>query len=271
MSIFNKIRGTIETIFSLGIDGPNLKANGAVVEIKNAADSDFAVLRAATPVGDNDVVTKLYADQLERPMIVSRQADCSVSLPTNTGSPGWVVVTTAGSGASIGDVLWDDGSGSGSMTIYAAEEGRTLAITDSLTGGTVSFEADSLYIWDEDGTQWLKVADVGSTTGAMRVVQFDIDNTASQDSTFSIPVGNVVHRCEVIVDTPYSAGGTIEVGDTATANKYQSTTDNKATKAGTYVVDQNTTAIASVVRVAVGGTPAAGAGKVVVVFSNPNG
>jgi hypothetical protein len=271
VSIFKKIRGTIETIFSLGIDGPNLKANGAIVEIRNAADSDYAVLRAGAPVGDDDVVNKLYADTLQRPMIVSRQADCSVSLPNNTAVRGWVVVTTAGSGAAIGDVLWDDGSSTGTMTIYAAEEGRTIAVTDSLTGGTISFEADSLYIWDADTSAWLKISDIGSVTGAMRVVQFDIDNTASQDSTFQIPASNVVHSCEVIVETPYSAGATIQVGDTATANKYQDTTDNKATKAGTYIVDQNTDTILSVVRVAVGGAPAAGAGKVVVIFSNPNG
>lgn len=272
MGIYQKIRGTIESIFMIGLNGPQLKDSSGVLQVRNSADSGFARLQAATPTGDQDVVTKLYADQLEKPMIVSRQADCSSSLPANTATRGFVVVTTAGTGAVIGDVLYDDGTSTGTMTIMPAVEGRTIAVTDSLTGGTISFEADSIYIWDDDGTEWLKIGDIGNITGPVRVIQYTIDNSASQDSTTSIPAGNQVLKCSLEITTPYSGGGTIEIGTTADADAFQATTDNRPQRADTYVVEQNTTvASSSVVRTTVGGAPAAGAGIVTVWYCNPNG
>jgi len=61
MSLFAKIRGTIETIFQLGLGGPQLKGNGGAIEARNANDSGFAIVRAADPVGPNDVVNLEYA------------------------------------------------------------------------------------------------------------------------------------------------------------------------------------------------------------------
>jgi hypothetical protein len=65
MSIFSKIRGTIEQIFQVGLGGPQIKNNAGAVELRNSDDTDFTVVRGATPVGDNDLVTKAYlGDQL---------------------------------------------------------------------------------------------------------------------------------------------------------------------------------------------------------------
>jgi hypothetical protein len=57
MSLFSKIRGTIETLFQLGLGGPQLKNNSGVVEVRNSTDAAFAIARAASPVGTNDLVT----------------------------------------------------------------------------------------------------------------------------------------------------------------------------------------------------------------------
>ena len=62
MSLFSKIRGTIESLWQIGLGGPNLKNNGGVIESRNAGDSAFAVVRGATPVGANDLATKAYVD-----------------------------------------------------------------------------------------------------------------------------------------------------------------------------------------------------------------
>jgi hypothetical protein len=62
MSVWSKIKGTIESIFQLGLGGPNLKNNGGAVEVRNAGDTAFAVARGATPVGANDLATKAYVD-----------------------------------------------------------------------------------------------------------------------------------------------------------------------------------------------------------------
>lgn len=272
---FRKLAGTIASAFKIGLGGPQIKNNSGIIEARNNADSAFTVVRGASPVADNDLVTKLYADSLSKPRIIDDQVDTSVSLPTNTGSRRFLVVSTSGSGANIGDLLYDDGSGSGPMTILTAEEGRVIAITDALTGGTESFEADSIYIWDEDGSEWLKIGDIGSTTGGIREIRFVLDNTATQDSTFAMPANARVVEASIEVTTPYSGGATISVGNTATADAYQETGDNNPQTAGRYVVDQDTLDSAlsggsSVVRVAVGGTPAAGAGVCIVKFVNPN-
>lgn len=57
MSVYDKIRGTIETLFQLGLGGPNLKNNTGVVELRNAADVAFVKGRGAPAVGADDFVT----------------------------------------------------------------------------------------------------------------------------------------------------------------------------------------------------------------------
>jgi len=270
---FSKIRGTIETIFQLGLGGPQLKDNAGIIEARDADDTGYAIVRVAAPVGDNDAPTKLYVDSLQRAMVVKRQADTSTAIPNNTAVRGFVVVTTAGNGAVIGDVLYDDGSNSGLMTILAAVEGRTITTTDNLTGGTISFDADSIYIWDEDGTAWVKSGDVGNISGAVREIRFILDNTAQQDSTTVMPANARVHYCGIEITTSYSGGANIAVGTTAIVNAFQATTDNNAQTSSDqiFAVQQDTdVGAASVVRVTVNGAPAAGAGVVVVRYSLPD-
>lgn len=56
MSLWSKIRGTAETIFQLGLGGPQIKNNAGALEGRNAADVAFAILRTADPVGLDDAV-----------------------------------------------------------------------------------------------------------------------------------------------------------------------------------------------------------------------
>ena len=62
MSLWSKIRGTIETAFQLGLKGPQWKNNAGIIESRDAADAAFVIVRGATPVNANDLVTKAYAD-----------------------------------------------------------------------------------------------------------------------------------------------------------------------------------------------------------------
>jgi len=251
-----------------GAAGPQIKNNSGVLEAKNPDDSALVILRCLAPVGDTDVANKYYVDSLEKPLIVKRQANCSAALPPNTAVRGWVVVSTAGTGAVVGDILYDDGTSVGNMVIVAASEGRTLAITDALTGGTVAFQPDTMYIWDADGSVWFEIS---TPAGTVKEISFAITNAASQDSVAQIPANVIIRYCWVIVAVAYSAGATITVGSTGTATMCQGTADNLATVANTYVKDQNTTweATASVVRVAVAGLPAAGSGQVIVGYVKP--
>jgi len=62
MSLWSKVRGTIETIFQLGLGGPQLKNNSGAIEARDAADATFVIGRGATPVAANDWATKAYVD-----------------------------------------------------------------------------------------------------------------------------------------------------------------------------------------------------------------
>ena len=270
LPLYKKIRGTIETLFQLGLNGPNLKNNSDVIECRNSDDTGFAQLRVAAPSNDNDVVTKYYADSIAKPTLISRQADCSVAIPNNTAVRGFVVVTTAGNGAVIGDLLYDDGSSTGQMQIVAAVEGRTIAVTDALSGGTATFDADSIYIWDADNTTWTKIGDIGSVTGGIRVVRYSIDNSAQQDSVNQIPANARILESRLDILDPYSAGAEIYIQNT-NGVEIMSIGENDPQNSNSYVIEQDTDwgPSASVVRTFITNSPAAGSGVVIVKFCLP--
>ena len=60
MSVFAKILGTVETAFSLGLRGPQLKQGSntvqGAIDARDAADSTFVQVRVADPVGCDDAV-----------------------------------------------------------------------------------------------------------------------------------------------------------------------------------------------------------------------
>ena len=65
VSLFSKLRGITETVFQIGVGRAQLKSlSTGELEVRDSADSAYAVLRVATPVGNADAVTKLYADSI---------------------------------------------------------------------------------------------------------------------------------------------------------------------------------------------------------------
>jgi hypothetical protein len=62
MSVWSKIRGTIETIYQIGLGGPQIKNNSGALEMRNSSDTTFVITRGLTPVAANDYATKAYVD-----------------------------------------------------------------------------------------------------------------------------------------------------------------------------------------------------------------
>lgn len=270
MSLWSKIRGTVETIFQLGLGGPQLKNNAGVIEARNAGDSAFAVARGASPVADNDLTTKQYVDTLFSRSVVSAQFDGNNAIPANTGVERFLIVTTTGANATIGQLLWDDGSGAGNMVVLAAKA-QMVITTTAFSGGTITLKADTPYIWDTVSTSWVNAGGT-SLSGAVREIRYAITNAASQDSASLIPANAIGVTTQVEVVTPYSGGATISVGQAGSLALLQATTDNLATAAGTYETQQDTAwgAAALAVRTTVAGAPAAGAGFVIVRYTQPD-
>lgn len=61
-NVFKKLYGTVASIFRIGLNGPQLKNNAGVLETRDANDAAYAIHRAASPVGNDDLVTKQYGD-----------------------------------------------------------------------------------------------------------------------------------------------------------------------------------------------------------------
>jgi hypothetical protein len=269
--IWKKLLGTISNNFALGLGGPQLKNNAGVIEHRNTGDTAFAIARGASPVGDNDLVTKAYADTLATRSIVTAQISGASALPNNSAVEHFIVVSTTGGNGSIGQLYWDDGSNSGTVTVIPATSGSMILTTVALSGGTVTFKADTLYMWDTVAGAWVAASGAGAS-GSLREIRFAITNAASQSSATQIPANAVVVDTAVEITTPYSAGATIAVGQTGTTNLLQATTDNLPQTAAIYDVEGDTAwgASALAVLVTVAGAPAAGAGFVLVTYCVPD-
>lgn len=271
INLFKKLAGTTLTQFKLGLAGVIAKSTGTdVAQVRNSDDSGFARLQGGAPIDANDFATRGYVDSRESTMIVSRQADTSVSLPNNTAVEGFVVVSTPGTGAVVGDVLVDDGTNSGTMTIFGKVDGREIFTTVALAGGTVTFVADAQYNWDETTTAWIKTADIGSVSGAERKIRFVV-GTAAIDSSEKTPANSRVSSTRFEVTTPYNGGATIAIGNAADTDAYMETGDLDPQTAGAYEVEDD---IDSGVEDEVSFTPTgatSGAGIVTVTYSLPNG
>lgn len=105
-----KIRGIVNTIFQIGIGGPNLKNNSGVLEVRNAADSAYANVRA------NDIV---LSDDDSNTLTLRTPANLGgnyfLEFPADDGSPGQVLET----------------NGSGVMGWVNAATGNDKVITDT--------------------------------------------------------------------------------------------------------------------------------------------
>jgi len=132
---FNKfgLKG-IGSIFSVGKNGPKIKNNAGVIEVKNAADSAYAKLRADHPVADNDVVTKRYLE-LNANIVINGQIDGGA--PPSPADGLIYIVTTAGGGYSLNELYRRE---SGSWVAVTLFDGMKIAIADPLTGGADEYE-----------------------------------------------------------------------------------------------------------------------------------
>lgn len=275
---FDKVRGWIGSIFQFGLGGPQVKRNGDNLDFRNADDTGYVNVRAKSPLLDDDLTTKKYVDSVEGILIISRQADTSASIPNNTAARGFVMITTAGFGGTvIGQLLFDNGLNDAQpMEIIAVKDGRTVHTTTALSGGTITFQTDSLYTWDANETgSWILSSDVGNLSGPLRIMEIDIDNSASQDGVASIPSNSKVYWTRLRVNNSYSAGTTISIGKPGSLSLLMATTENNPVQGSTpntFVVEDEIEWGGSdaIPRITITNTPAVGDGKVLIAYSRPN-
>jgi hypothetical protein len=267
--VFSKLLGTISSFFQFGgTAGPGINANGSALETKNAGNSAFAVHRGAVPVGDNDFTTKAYVDKIAaKPLPASLQFNGNSALPSNSGTEQYYVVTTTGTNATIGQILWDDGSGTGTVAVIAAVTGNTIVTTAAFTGGTITLAANQMYVWT--GSAWLDISP--SISGVTYMIRTALA-LATASSATQIPANAIIYDARLDVTTAYSAGTTISLGITGTVALFMATGDNTATVLGLYQVMQDASVGASAAALlgTVTGSPSVGAAQMIVLYSVPN-
>lgn len=257
------LAGTVE----LGKGGSKIKDSSGVVELRNNADSAYAIVRGDHPVGDNDLVTKRYLET---------RADVQVTGQINGGSPPAVVpgavyiVTTAGGTYALKELYY---GGAAAWEAITVPEGLTVVITDALTGGTDEYEADTIYVWDEDGSTWVKVGPSADVTGVEKNERVTIDYTDVGDNNVgsAVPTNGIVNK--VLVNVTQAFNGTtpaLKIGDVGDDDRLMAVAEVDLTTVGRYVVDcyhLYGSATQVLANLAIGGTPTAGQCDILMIWS----
>ena len=228
----------------LGKGGSRFKETGGQLEARNSGDTALTQLRAATPLADDDVVTKGYLE---------KTADIRVTgeIYDNTG------VTGNPTSANAGDVFVAKDT-VGLFTIYnlyrfvnsvaiasavsadfeeiTTNESLKITVSDDLSNGGFSLTADHVYIWDEDGGVWtdggLSATQVDNSKSEKDVVLF---SDAPSKTLETIKAGASVLKAIVKVTTPFDNSATFTIGDAGDTDAILTVAEIDLQTNGTYI------------------------------------
>lgn len=225
----------IGTIVELGKGGAKLQNVAGVLESRNNANDAFAILRAATPVNDNDVATKSWVEK-RYGIAVTGQIDGG-SPPAASTAGRIFVCTTAGGSYTLNYLYRDTGS---AWEEIVPAEGMVIGVTDALTGGTVEYDADHAYIWDLDNTEWDDIGpSSGSDTKKIEARTVDIAHTdGSVNIGTTVPSSAKVLRARVNVTQAFDGvTPVVKIGDGVDDDRLMLEAENDLETVGVYVVD----------------------------------
>jgi hypothetical protein len=176
VSLYRKLRGTIETLFQLGLGGPQLKNNAGVVEMRDPTDASFVVTRGANGAGINDYITVMQfsvppANFTRR--ITSSNSPYTGAVSDNlflfendaTNNPSkaqlkLIMFGTPVLGYVVTAVWWTDQAGapppvitsSGGISIESIASPGTVLAPGTTTSLNIAFQRAS---WIYDGIEWV--------------------------------------------------------------------------------------------------------------------
>jgi hypothetical protein len=176
----------------------------------------------------------------------------------------------------IGLVINSDAAGSGAdfkITLARPSTGQTADYT--LTLPTSAGSPSQVLTTDGSGvTSWTTVSG-GTSNGVLIDTTSLAFNSASSVSMFTLPANAVVHKVEVIIDTPWATGtATMTVGVSGTTSKYAGSNliDLYGAAKDIYVSTPGEAASGSAESLIItyaASTSTAGAARVLVYYSNP--
>jgi hypothetical protein len=217
----------------LGKSGPRLKVNSGVIEVKNAADSALAVLRAAAPVGDDDLVTRRYLETRAN-IIVSGQIDGGS--PASPGDGVVYIVTTAGGGFALGELYRRE---SASWVLLSVQDGTVISIANPLTGGADTYVLGR-WQWDLDTTDWVLVGPISETakTDKNELATILFNSSSPVDIGAVLPSGAIVKKVIVSVSQAFDGTApTLTIGDVGDTDRLMLDAEIDLKTVGVYVSD----------------------------------
>ena len=222
----------------IGKGGARVRDNAGAIEARNNADTGLANIRAASPVGDDDVVTKRFLATRANVQVVG-QIDGSNPPAVVEGQ---IRVCTTSGGAYVAGLLYRGESGAW-VAIFAdlasIPTNLVIVVAVVLTGGTVSFAADTLYTFDGDAQTWELVGTSQTLTGVNKSLRADLaHNSAASVTLGNMPANGGAFR--VVVNVTQAFNGTapsLQIGDGVSAARLMSSAEVNLKAVGTYVAD----------------------------------
>lgn len=226
------IAATVE----LGKEGPKLKSeeSGAVIGARNNADDAYVRIKAGSATADDDVITKKY---FETHSALSVTGQIDGGSPPAAGTVGRVfIVTTAGGGYALNELYRDNGASWDKITVT---DGMRITITQDLSGGTITFSGDHVYLWDEATSAWLDVGRVsGRKSFRHQEVSLGFADTGDNNVGDPVPAGSYITEMKVNVTQVFDGTNpTLIVGDDADADRFMESIHVNLKKVGIYTVD----------------------------------
>jgi len=222
----------------LGKGGARLTNNSDVVEAKGTAGA-LTQVRGADPVGDSDFVTKKFL-QTRANVFVTGQIDGNSPPSAATAGAGAIYVCTTTGGTYTVDLLYrSNGSTWEDIFSGSTPEGLDITVTDDLTSGTVEYQGDHRYVWDEDNTQWVDVGTAVSATTLQRTARLALAfDTTSPAAIVTVPDNSRPNRIVVNVTQVFDGTTpTLTIGDTSDPDRLATAVETDLTTAGIYVID----------------------------------
>jgi hypothetical protein len=207
--IWNKLAGTLNTYFRIGLQGVRLKDSSGNLVIRNSGDSADADLTAKkVNVSGADLVLDSAGNALTVSRNGSQSGALQIILPSAKATDGQVLAQKAGTGAGIIEFEFvSAGSTSAAdkldTTSLAFDDTSPVAMFD--TGASDVIEYTDVVVDDPfDGAPAMSVGIAG--TASKYVASTDVDLTAAAGTVFRIPCVKEAQGAESLIIT-YSAGG----------------------------------------------------------------
>lgn len=269
MSLFKKLRGTVEYVLHIGGPLKSLWKTDGVgsntwFKARNYDDSEYVHVMGLNHsqggVDDDNLGTQLDI-KAYFPLIY---AGFDGGSPPSWTDDKFYMCHTSGGSYTAGRVYYKKSTGASPILIDTTYIGHI--VTNDAISGTVSFEEDWLYTWD--GSAWEKKCDLSAGDSGKQYIGITIGTTSPYTSTAVVPTGAII--TDVIVDITTAYTGATSFTVECDSNNIVSGTDVWYGTINQYVVE-DVTPIGSgdTVEVTIGGTLSAGAGKVYVGYVTP--